>query len=192
MRYADRLCLSGKAIFLADLNYYNNLPTLDVSNSTALYDLRCYGNNLTALDVSKNTALKNLYCYYNGIRGEGMTTLVNSLPVIPEGEDKGKLYVCLNETPGGNGITAGQVNIATGKCWEVLINNGSGYGWEDYEGLPDGDVNADGSVDKMDVEDLTDYLLGNLPEADKWFFDADGNGVVDVADIVYVINIIKE
>ena len=172
--------------------FRNELTSLDVSKNTALIKLYCDNNQLTTLDVSKNTALTYLVCFGNGIRGEGMTTLVNSLPVIPEGEPMGNLYVCENETPTGNEMTAKQVNIATGKHWKVMINRKDGYDWVDYDGLPDGDVNTDGSVDNKDVEDLSDFIMGRLPEADKWFFDADGNGEVNAADIVYVINILNK
>ena len=167
--------------------YYNNLTTLDVSKNTALKYLHCYSNNLTTLDVSKNTALRRLECYNNGIRGEGMTTLVNSLPVIPEGE-VGELYVCNDETPAGNEMTAKQVAVAKEKGWQCIDYNSM----DDYEGLPDGDVNTDGSVDNKDVEDLSDFIMGRLPEADKWFFDANGDGEVNAADIVYVINILNK
>ena len=155
---------------------------------TALTVLKCNSNSLTTLDVSKNTALTTLLCYGNGIRGEGMTTLVNSLPMIPEGESKGELYVLFSETPAGNEITARQVAVAKDKGWRCL-DPASGY---EYEGLPDGDVNTDGSVDNKDVEDLSDFIMGRLPDADKWFFDANGDGEVNAADIVYVINILNK
>ena len=165
----------------------NQLTTLDVSKNTALIYLYCSGNQLTTLDVSKKTALRRLECYNNGIRGEGMTTLVNSLPVIPEGE-VGDLYVCNDETPAGNEMTAKQVAVAKEKGWQCIDYNSMDY----YEGLPDGDVNTDGSVDNKDVEDLSDFIMGRLPDADKWFFDANGDGEVNAADIVYVINILNK
>ena len=165
----------------------NQLTTLDVSKNTALIYLYCSGNQLTTLDVSKNTALRRLECYNNGIRGEGMTTLVNSLPVIPEGE-VGDLYVCNDETPAGNEMTAKQVAVAKEKGWQCIDYNSMDY----YEGLPDGDVNTDGSVDNKDVKDLSDFIMGRLPDADKWFFDANGDGEVNAADIVYVINILNK
>ena len=178
----------SKNTALKYLHCYNNqLTTLDVSKNTALIYLYCSGNQLTTLDVSKNTALRRLDCYNNGIRGEGMTTLVNSLPVIPEGE-VGELYVCNDETPAGNEMTAKQVAVAKEKGWQCIDYNSMDY----YEGLPDGDVNTDGSVDNKDVEDLSDFIMGRLPDADKWFFDANGDGEVNAADIVYVINILNK
>lgn len=63
--------------------------------------------------------------------------------------------------------------------------------WVDYEGLPEGDVNTDGNTDNKDVEALAKYIMGKLPDADKWFYDVDGNGKVNAADLVRVINITK-
>ncbi len=188
----------GKDGYLSD-DEIANVKVINVSDKdiaslkgieffTALINLYCEYNNLTTLDVSKNTALTKLLCYGNGIRGEGMTTLVNSLPVIPEGESKGELYVLFSETLAGNEITARQVAVAKDKGWRCL-DPASGY---EYEGLPDGDVNADGIVDNRDVEDLSDFIMGRLPDADKWFFDANGDGEVNAADIVYVINILNK
>ena len=178
----------SKNTALRRLDCYNNqLTTLDVSKNTELTYLHCDSNNLTMLDVSKNTELRRLECYNNGIRGEGMTTLVNSLPVIPEGE-VGELYVCNDETPADNEMTAKQVAVAKEKGWQCIDYNSMDY----YEGLPDGDVNTDGSVDNKDVEDLSDFIMGRLPDADKWFFDANGDGEVNAADIVYVINILNK
>ena len=170
-----------------DVNNKNIVSLKGIEFFTALINLNCYNNQLTTLDVSKNTALRRLDCYNNGIRGEGMTTLVNSLPVIPEGE-VGELYVCNDETPAGNEMTAKQVAVAKEKGWQCIDYNSMDY----YEGLPDGDVNTDGSVDNKDVEDLSDFIMGRLPDADKWFFDANGDGEVNAADIVYVINILNK
>lgn len=44
---------------------YNQLTSLDLSNNTALTNLRCGNNQLTSLDVSGCTALTYLYCSYN-------------------------------------------------------------------------------------------------------------------------------
>ncbi|MBQ6945222.1 MAG: hypothetical protein IJN43_12975 [Ruminococcus sp.] len=52
---------------LEELKFYKtSLTTLDLSNNTALKILRCNENkNLTTLDLSNNTALTELYCYNN-------------------------------------------------------------------------------------------------------------------------------
>ena len=46
---------------------FNNLTSLDVSNSPALVHLNCSKNNLTSLDVSNNSALTELSCHYNNL-----------------------------------------------------------------------------------------------------------------------------
>ena len=45
--------------------YSIQLTSLDVSNNTALTDLRCNSNQLASLDLSNNTALTTLWCYQN-------------------------------------------------------------------------------------------------------------------------------
>jgi hypothetical protein len=165
----------------------NSLTSLDVSNCKALTYLNCSGNSLTSLDFSNNTALKKLYCYGNAIRGAGMTTLVNSLP---ETEDPRKLYVYNNETPAGNWITFKQVEKAEKKGW--IVSEWDGSDWVPYAGEKDGDVDGDGKVDEADVQAIEDYIMGRAPEGtDIRLYDVNEDGVVNVADIVDLINIIK-
>lgn len=154
---------------------------------TALTYLYCGGNSLTSLDVSNNTALTVLYCYGNAIRGAGMTTLVNSLP---ETEDPRKLYVYGNETLAGNWITFKQVEKAEKKGW--IVSEWDGSDWVPYAGEKDGDVDGDGKVNEADVQAIEDYIMGRAPEGtDIRLYDVNEDGVVDVADIVDLINIIK-
>ena len=165
----------------------NSLTSLDVSNNTALTYLNCSGNSLTSLDFSNNTALKKLYCYGNAIRGAGMTTLVNSLP---ETEDPRKLYVYNNETPAGNWITFKQVEKAEKKGW--IVSEWDGSDWVPYAGEKDGDVDGDGKVNEADVQAIEDYIMGRTPKGtDIRLYDVNEDGVVNVADIVDLINIIK-
>lgn len=58
----------SESIALKNLRcYYNELTSLDVSKNIALQNLDCSGNKLTTLDVSKNTLLTFLRCDYNQI-----------------------------------------------------------------------------------------------------------------------------
>ena len=165
----------------------NSLTSLEVSNCTALTELYCSGNSLTSLDVSNNTALTVLYCYGNAIRGAGMTTLVNSLP---ETEDPRKLYVYGNETLAGNWITFKQVEKAEKKGW--IVSEWDGSDWVPFAGEKDGDVDGDGKVNEADVQAIEDYIMGRAPEGtDIRLYDVNEDGVVNVADIVDLINIIK-
>lgn len=45
----------------------NQIPSLNLSQSTKLEKLICYGNWLTNIDVSQNPKLRELICYTNGI-----------------------------------------------------------------------------------------------------------------------------
>ena len=111
----------------------NKLTELDVSGNLELVSLYCENNQLTSLDLSNNTKLNRLECYGNKIRGEGMTTLVNSLRDISYEEGNGILKVCSNEAADGNEITTVQVKTAANKYWSVFADNGSG--WQNYAGL---------------------------------------------------------
>ena len=117
-----------------------------------------------------------------------MTALVNSLPEKPETEDPHYLYVYKNETPAGNWITFKQVEKAEGKGWIVMHWDGSD--WVPYAGEKDGDVDGDGKVNEADVQAIVDYIMGRAPEGtDIRLYDVNEDGVVNVADIVYLINI---
>ena len=178
----------SKSTALTELNCgWNSLTALDVSNNTLLTYLSCSSNSLTSLDVSSNTALTELQCYGNAIRGAGMTTLVNSLP---ETEDPRKLYVYFNESPAGNWITVKQVEKAEKKGW--IVSEWDGSDWVPYAGEKDGDVDGDGKVNEADVQAIEDYIMGRTPKGtDIRLYDVNEDGVVNVADIVYLINIIK-
>ena len=106
----------------------NTLTNLDVSKNTELVGLDCSNNRLTALNFSQNTVLSEVLCYGNNIKGEAMTSLVNSLPQM----DDGSLCVIEEGASNDNVITKGQVEIAKKKGWNVLKINGSNI--IDYEG----------------------------------------------------------
>ncbi len=126
----------SKNTALKRLDCYNNqLTELNVSNNTALGILDCSGNQLTTLDVSGCTELEQLICFTNLIHDESMTMLVNGLPDLSS-MSEGKLYVCKNETPVGNMMTPGQVEIATNKNWSVLRYDVDIRDWVPYEGEP--------------------------------------------------------
>lgn len=115
----------------------NQLTALDVSKNTALTLLWCYDNQLTELDISNNTILKTLYCSSNQltslnilsnklnflnctiniISGEGMTTLVESLPQVTSGR-----FYAVSNIDDRNTITQEQIDIAKAKGWTVYVN----------------------------------------------------------------------
>ncbi len=133
---------------------------------TNLEMLRCNNNQLEKLDVSKNTKLYLLNCSSNQIQGEGMATLINSLP-----ESGGDLYV-IDAQNEGNLITPAQVLAATDKRWNVFMYDGSD--WVAYDiwplsidevNFPDAtfrayvsnncDTNGDGVLSKVEAEAVT-------------------------------------
>ena len=163
----------------------NQLTALDVSNNTELSGIKCNGNQLTVLDVSTNALLNYFECYDNAIRGEGMKTLVNSLPTFSA--DSGGSLVVYNEsgdTPDRNRITTAQVKVATDKGWMVFNSD-----WMDYAGEPEanGDVNGDGQENIADVVMLSKAILKGSTDLK---YDVNGDGQVnakDIAELVYVI-----
>ena len=98
-----------------------------IEHFTALEWLACSNNQLTSLDVSQNTAIKNLRCYGNKINGEAMEVLVTSLPTV----EGGQFYVInAKDANEGNICMKSQVAIAKGKGWTVYD-----YGYyTQYEG----------------------------------------------------------
>jgi len=181
----------SKNTALTDLNCsYNQLTTLDVSKNTALTSLSCSNNQLASLDVSKNTALTFLGCSTNAIRGEGMATLVNSLPDRSSTAD-GKLFIFDNESSSGNKITTVQVQVAKDKGWKVQKWNGLDK-WVDYKGADPGIL-----IDKTLFPDdnfrkwilaqsygVDGYLDDDEIAAVSWI-DVEDKGISDLQGIEY-------
>ena len=189
----------GKDGYLSDTEIAG-VTAIDVSNKgieslkgiehfTALQELTCINNQLTTLDVSGLTALIYLRCYGNAISGEGMTTLVNSLPAVPVSDPGVRvLYVHYdNETPDDNKITAVQVKVATDKGWKVVKYDGTE--WVDYAGVL-GDVNGDDRINGTDIQAVINFIVDE-EDYDKTF-DINGDEKVNGSDIQGIINIILE
>ena len=112
----ERLNVSGCAALETLCCDMNRLQTIDLTSCAALRDADCTMNRLTTLDLAGNTRLERLVCCRNQITGEGMSALVNSLPVVPKGE----LYVVdLSEDDERNYCTKGQADVARSKNWTV-------------------------------------------------------------------------
>ena len=134
----------------------NQLTSLNVRGCSALYVLDCQDNKLTSLSVQGCTALRYLNCYLNKITGEGMTTLVNSLPTLSS-SDPGTMTVQWYYDE-GNEINAAQCATARAKYWNPRRYDGSNYVDIVFESTR-GDVDGDGKVGIADVTALIDYLL---------------------------------
>ena len=165
----------------------NQLEELDVSKNTELYLLNCSLNQLSTLDVSKNTKLSMLYCSKNQIQGEGMATLINSLP-----ESGGDLYVIAAQNE-GNLIIPAQVLAATEKRWNVFMYDGSD--WVAYDiwplsidgvNFPDAifrayvsnncDTNGDGVLSKAEAEAVSEI-------------DVRQKGIADLGGVEFFMNL---
>ena len=83
------------------------------------------------------------------------------------------------------------VSGAQAQNYEITYENGT-LTIEERLLIP-GDANDDGTVDEKDVKEVVDYIMGHPSEA---FYaetaDATGDGVINAADIVAILNIIKK
>lgn len=135
--------------------YRNRLSTLDVSAFPALSELMAYANRLTSLDLANNPKLKTLnvadnqlqeldftatpllmtvVCHTNAIRGEKMTSMMQSLPQR-EANDKGKITIVdTNANNEENLCLVSDVAIAKDKNWTCYDFRGSIGNTEEYEG----------------------------------------------------------
>jgi len=142
----------------------NQLTSLDLSQNKILTELSCRDNQLTSLDVLQNTALELLYCdrnkltalvlpegmnrieelfcYSNQIKGEAMTSLVESLP---QAFGNG-LFIVIDTADNNeqNEISTDQVAEAKGKGWNVLNEDGTQYpGTTDIHSIDNGELAID-------------------------------------------------
>ena len=165
----------SKNTALINLDCYNNqLTALNVSQNTALIWLECYNNQLTALDVSKNTKLETLNCHGNQIKGEEMTSLVNSLP-DRTGKSAGKFTVVQEPAPEGNICFKSDVAIAKGKNWNTLKYKSDTRKYVPYEGAQtlkvtltkegEGTLTATGAADLNAVPEGTELTIEATPAA---------------------------
>ena len=135
--------------------YRNRLSTLDVSAFPALSELMAHANRLTSLDLANNPKLKTLnvadnqlqeldfsatpllmtvVCHTNAIRGEKMTSMMQSLPQR-EANDKGKITIVdTNANNEENICLVSDVAIAKDKNWTCYDFRGSIDNTEEYEG----------------------------------------------------------
>ena len=143
----------------------NQLTSLDVSKNTALTVLSCSANQLTSLDVSKNTKLRELWCQRNKIKGSNMNDLISSLRQNTTTSTYYFYVIDNREGDEGNVCTKSQVAAVKAKGWTPCYLDESSWSWQEYEGSDD-----------------EESILG----------DANGDGVVDVADVVAIVNYILE
>ena len=176
-----------------NVSYLNISDLKGIEFFNGLKELNCSYNQLTSLDVSHNMALTRLYCYCNRIRGTDMTKLVNSLPDRKSASEEGTLWVYyIDDSPAGNMMTPGQVEIAREKNWNVVMWDDDYEDFIPYEGeIIPGDANGNGVVDAQDIATIRNYILGLDPQ--PFSFESanlNGDSTVDIQDLTQLIEIL--
>ncbi len=168
--------------------YRNGMTSFNCTNCSALKVLLVCYNNLTSLDLTGCTALSELWIQKNQIKGNAMTSLINTLRSIPKSEPEGLFGVYEQPYPmdvlEDNQLTNAQYMAARAKRWIPKQYNGS---WLE---IPlSGDVNGDGKVNVSDVTALINMIMG-ITTMDATVADVNGDGKVNVSDVSALINII--
>ena len=99
----------------------------------------------------------------------------------------------------GQVMTASLTNLDFGATYQFLSFATTSEGETFYGELKEfvtasaaGDANGDGTVDKADVEEVANYIMGKASDAfNKEAADVNGDGTVNAADIVVIVNIIN-
>lgn len=153
----------------------NQLSELDVTKNTALTYLDCDGNKLTALDLSKNTALEQLYCDENQLTTLNVTqnkklTLLSCYSNKIYGDGMQTLVGSLHSQGGSPKLQVYTNDAAdVNKMTKAQVAATEAKGW---------------TILMWDGSDWAVYN-GITPG------DANGDGVVNVADIVAITRSIK-
>ena len=188
--------LKGIELFTALTSLYclhNQLTTLDVSKNTKLETLDCSFNLLNTLDVSKNTELIYLRCYGNAIRGKGMDALVNSLPLIDYDHKLKVLYVHrYNEEDEGTVIN---------KMTTAQVAAAKNKGWKvvkilEGDGYQDYEGELEGDANGDGIVNVADAIYV-IERIDKDFdenkeADVNGDSKINAEDVIYIVNILTK
>ena len=187
-----KLDVSGCSKLEMLLCHNNKLATLNVSSNPNLKDLACSDNELTSLDLSQNTQLQSLWCQgnslstldlsacplltevrveLNNISGQGMTSLVNSLPATTEGQITVREFYKEQ-----NSCTAEQALIARQKGWTVRWKDPI-YIYAQYAGEPPVEISDAYFPDP----NFRQYVADNI--------DTDHDGVLDLRECLLVTSV---
>ena len=140
----------------------NKLTSLVLSEHPELRSLNCQNNLLTTLNVSGCTAMTLLLCYQNQIKNAGMDALVESLPLVSDGN----LDIIYNKDE-GNVMTFAQVQTARAKGW-IPYYKISNNEYIPYIGI---DAPTEGmAIDATRFPDVNfrNYLLSQWYGEDGW------------------------
>ena len=166
---------------------YNKIGEINVINKQNLAILDVENNKLDNLSVDGCNNLTELYIYHNQIKGSAMTSLINSMPTLPDGTES--VFRVLNPSGSeGNEITNAQVKAAKAKNWHPMKYDQAL--WVEIETTVRGDVTGDGLVDVADVNAVISIMLGKTEASSyKGVADVTADGIIDVSDVNAVIAI---
>lgn len=146
-----RVLLSKNQLTSFSLKQCPNLESIDLKN-----------NKLTSVSLSECPKLNTLFCFKNQISEASMTSLIEGLPAIADGEEKGIMVVV--DTKLGdvekNICTMAQVAQAAKKNWDVRDNVGGTEG-ENGVAFPGTDASIEG-VNFVEVNCYVDATTGQL------------------------------
>jgi Leucine-rich repeat (LRR) protein len=201
---------------LLDCTSNRGLNVLDLSNNKKLRHLKCSGNRLQSLDVSMLPNLQTLYCDQNylsslkmgshpdlrQVQCQGnflnaiqMGKVVDALPQLPNNMP-GKLMVMDSsiEPSRTNTIYTSQVAEAKAKGWQVVNQNNQIYEGSDPV-IGSGDADMSTTLDEWDLQIVSDYILGYVPDQypgfDQIAADVNGDGRITIADVTIIIDKMK-
>lgn len=102
----------------------NDLKSLDLAGNAELTSLSCEGNLLSTIDFSGCPKIRYINAYGNVIDKEGMTSLIETLPVCTA-EDFGTFVVVdPTYTQNANVCLSTHVNAAKAKYWAPYLKDG--------------------------------------------------------------------
>lgn len=187
---------------------YNNLMSLDVSNNPELFNLDCDNNNLETLDISNNPNLKLLECQSNQLEELDISNCVLLESLSCSSNQLEELDISCNTVLSllyceSNNLTV--LDISNNPYLVDWVLNGGrlereyygivAYGkWvEEFESIVaylsfDSSVTLiDGIPDAVELVTLMKYVVGAHDLARDSAYDYNGDGSVDILDIVRVI-----
>ena len=214
---ADALIITAKSY---TISYGDEIPTFGYTCEGATVDgtpaISCTATSASPVGTYPITISKGSVSNYNDTYVNGTLT-INKAPLTisagiytrkkgmenPQfildykGFKNGETEMVLAKMPT---ITSTATKTSPIGNYLVVISGASAHNYEiTYENgmltieLLHGDAISDGEVDDKDAKAVADFIMGNIPdEFDEDAADFNGDGYINVADIVAIINYLKE
>ncbi len=142
---------------------------------------------MTSLNVSRCGYLQRIECYKNQITGDGMTTLVNSLP--PCDDDQPGVLLAIYNTDEGNTMNAAQITTAINQRWLPYKYVNGTWVLMSPDSYTRGDVNGDTVVNISDAIALINYVsTNNSTGLNLDAADCNNDHSVNITDALTLIN----